>query len=139
MQVGPWRVLRGKGLGVYGFVYLVERVGQESAGPFALKVARYPRDPRFEREGELLSRVRHPHVPRLHDRGEWTSPNGESFPYVVMDAIDGVTLYAWAAHQPRSLRERLRALEQVARAYPSGPGRAGRPCGVERGGSPLDP
>ena len=116
MEVGPWRVLRGSGLGVYGFVYRVERVGQEAAGIFAMKVARYPRDPRFEREGELLARVRHPHVPRLHDRGEWTSPGGESFPYLVMDWIDGVTLYEWAARKPRSLRERLRALAQVARA-----------------------
>lgn len=116
MQVGPWRVLRGSGLGVYGFVYRVERVGQERAGTFALKMARYPKDPRFEREGELLSRVRHPHVPRLHDRGEWTSPEGESFPYLVMDWIEGVTLYAWAAQPSRSLRERLRALAQVARA-----------------------
>jgi serine/threonine protein kinase len=114
-QVGSWRVLRGSGLGVYGLVYRVERVGQESTGTFALKVARYPKDPRFEREAELLSRVRHPHVPRLHDRGEWTSPDGEAFPYLVMDWIDGVTLYEWAA-QPRSTRERLRALAQVARA-----------------------
>jgi hypothetical protein len=35
MQVGPWRVVRGSGLGVYGFVYRVERVGQERAGTFA--------------------------------------------------------------------------------------------------------
>jgi len=109
-------VLRGTGLGVYGLVYRVERVGQESAGTFAMKVARYPRDPRFEREGELLARVRHPHVPRLHDRGEWTSPDGESFPYLVMDWINGVTLYEWASQQPRSLRQRLQALAQVARA-----------------------
>ena len=116
MQVGPWRVLRGSGLGVYGFVYLVERVGQESAGTFAMKMARYPRDARFEREGELLHRVHHPHVPRLHDRGEWTSPDGESFPYLVMDWVEGVTLYEWAARPPRSLGERLRVLAEVARA-----------------------
>lgn len=115
-QVGPWRVVRGSGLGVYGCIYRVERVGQEHRGPFALKMARYPEDPRFEREAELLSRVRHPHVPRLQDRGEWTSPDGESFPYLVMEWIDGVTLYAWAARPRRSLRERLRALAQVARA-----------------------
>jgi eukaryotic-like serine/threonine-protein kinase len=116
MEVGPWRVLRGSGVGVYGFVYRVERIGQERAGTFAMKVARYPGDPRFEREGELLTRVRHPHVPRLHDRGEWTSPDGASFPYLVMDWIQGVTLYEWAARQPRSQGERLRVLAQVARA-----------------------
>lgn len=116
MQVGPWRVLLATGLGAYGFIYRVERAGQEHLGPFALKMARYPKDPRFEREAEMLSRVRHPHVPRLQDRGEWTAPDGDTFPFLVMDWIDGVTLYAWAFRQPRSLHARLRALAQVARA-----------------------
>lgn len=116
MEVGPWRVLRGCGLGVYGLVFLVERVGRERAGTFAMKVARYPKDPRFRREGELLARTRHPHVPRLHDRGEWSSPDGESFPFLVMDWVEGVTLYEWATRSPRALHEKLRALAQVARA-----------------------
>ena len=115
-QVGPWRVLESAGEGVYGFVYRVERVGHESAGPFALKMAKYPQDPRYEREGHLLSIVDHPHVPRLHDRGEWTVGGGLSLPFIVMEFIEGLPLYAWAEAQLRSHAQQLRLLAHVARA-----------------------
>ncbi|HEX8702910.1 MAG TPA: hypothetical protein VF815_29005 [Myxococcaceae bacterium] len=49
-QVGSWRVVGQKGSGSYGIVYRVERVGQEEAGPFSLKVVRHPLDRRFEWE-----------------------------------------------------------------------------------------
>lgn len=115
-EIGPWRVVRGGGEGVYGVVYRVERVGDSDRRPFAMKLARYPRDPRFEREAGLLSRIHHPLVPRLHDRGEWTTPDGEVFPYLVMDWVEGVPLYAWAARHPLSSRKSLRLLSQVASA-----------------------
>ncbi|HYI02802.1 serine/threonine-protein kinase [Hyalangium sp.] len=115
-EVGPWRVVEWGGGGVYGLVYRVERIGLESAGPFALKMARSPQDPRFEREGQLLSLVHHPHVPQFHDRGEWQVQGGVSFPFLVMEWIDGVPLYPWAQAQPRSRAHLLRLLAQVARA-----------------------
>ncbi len=68
-QVGSWRVVSQQGRGSYGIVYRVDRVGQEETGPFALKMARHPLDPRFEREWELLSRIRHAHVPRFEVQG----------------------------------------------------------------------
>src|SRR5687767_12240504 len=101
MEVCGWRVLGFCGGGVYGIAYRVERVGRESAGPCAMKLARNPDDPRFEHEGELLSRIHHPWVPRLHDRGEWRLPGGVSFPFLVMDYVEGVELYKWASLQPR--------------------------------------
>ncbi|ADO73133.1 serine/threonine protein kinase [Stigmatella aurantiaca] len=114
--VGSWRVLRLHGSGSYGAVYQVERSGPGVSGPFALKLARYPRDPRFEREGELLSRLHHPSVPRLHARGEWLHPSGSPFPFLVMDWVDGVPLYTWASQHPLSSHQGLRLLAQVARA-----------------------
>jgi serine/threonine protein kinase len=116
IEVGPWRVVEPVGGGVHGAVYRVERMGHEHAGPFALKMARAPQDPRFEREGHLLSIVRHPHVPQLRDRGEWTVPGGPSFPYLVMEFIDGMPLYAWAETQLRSRAQLLRLLAHAARA-----------------------
>jgi eukaryotic-like serine/threonine-protein kinase len=115
-QVGPWRVVHPSSRGGWGSVYRVERVGYPLAGPFALKLARWPQDERFEREVELLWRVRHPHVPRLQDRGWWTHPSGVSFPYVVMDWVEGLPLYEWAARRPASQRQKVEVLAQLAQA-----------------------
>jgi eukaryotic-like serine/threonine-protein kinase len=83
--IGAWRVMARSGQGAYGTVYRVEHVRQVPPSPFALKLAIHPEAPRFEREAELLSRIHHPHVPRLQDRGWWTPPGGPSFPYLVME------------------------------------------------------
>ncbi|MDC0710055.1 serine/threonine-protein kinase [Stigmatella sp. ncwal1] len=115
-QVGAWRVVGRGGHGSYGMVYRVEPVDDSAAGSFALKLALRPDDPRFERESELLSRVNHPHVPRLYGQGVWVSPGGASFPYVVMEWVPGVTLYDWAARSPFSSLQAFRLLAQVARA-----------------------
>ena len=115
-QVGSWRVVSQQGDGSYGVVYRVERVGQEDAGPFALKLAKHPLDPRFEREGELLSRIRHSQVPRFEARGWVTLPGGVPFPYVVMEWVEGTPLYEWGARGPHTSRQVLRVVAQVARA-----------------------
>ncbi|MBN1208812.1 MAG: serine/threonine protein kinase, partial [Myxococcaceae bacterium] len=123
--IGSWRVVSRCGEGSYGIVYQVEKVKQPEAGPFALKLAQYPMDPRFEREVELLWRGRHAHVPRLHDYGRWTHPDGVSFPYLVMDWIEGVPLYVWAARRRLSSRQVPRVLAQLARALEALHGESG--------------
>jgi serine/threonine protein kinase len=115
-EVGPWRVVDYCGQGSYGIVYQAERVGREWEGSFALKLALHPLSPRFEREGELLARLDHPHVPRLQDRGWWTVHGGVSFPYLVMDWVEGGTLYEWGYRHALTSRHALRLLAQVARA-----------------------
>ncbi len=114
--VGPWRLLAFVAQGSHGVVFRVEHSAHPDKGPFALKLARQPRDPRFAREVGMLSRIHHPNVPRLHDFGEWTSSDGTPFPFLVMDWVEGLSLYAWARLQRRSSREVLRVLAQVARA-----------------------
>jgi hypothetical protein len=104
------------GQGGYGTVYRACRAEAGDARSFALKLATVPRDPRFAREVELLSRIHHPQVPRLHDHGWWMDPSGLAFPYVVMDWVEGTPLYAWASRQPLTSRQVLRLLGQLARA-----------------------
>jgi hypothetical protein len=115
-RIGPWRVVGGGGRGAFGTVYRVERVEPEDPRPFALKLARFPKDPRFEREVELLRRIHHGQVPRLQAVGWWKHESEVLFPYFVMDWVEGKPLYEWAARRGVSSREVLRLVGQVARA-----------------------
>lgn len=110
-RAGEWRVLWRCGMGTSGAVYLVVRVGEEPAVPYALKLARRRGDARFEREARMLARVRHPNVPRLQGQGEWYG-----LPYVVMDWVEGAALYRWAQLCNPSLRQVTRLLAKVAEA-----------------------
>jgi serine/threonine protein kinase len=83
-RVGPWRLLERRGFGAYGAVYRALGVANVP-GPVALKLALHPEDGRFAREVELLSRLRHPNVPRLVDHGLWLQPGGLAFPYLAME------------------------------------------------------
>src|SRR5687768_5121694 len=113
-EIGDWRLLELRSVGAYGSVFRAEPLHLPGAGPFALKLAVHPLDARFMREAALLRRVPPPHAPRLYDFGLWGHPAGP-FPYLVMEWIDGVPLYAWAHGQVLSSRQLLRVLAPVAR------------------------
>ncbi len=115
-EVGSCRVVSRRGQGSYGVVYQAEPMGRQGAGPVALKVALHAGDERFEREVELLSRLRSPHVPRLLESGTWTAPEGARFPYLLMEWVDGVPLYEWATRHKLTSRQSIQVLLQVARA-----------------------
>ncbi len=115
-KVGAWRVYGIRGRGTYGTVYRAFPEGRSQASPVALKLAVYAADPRFEREVELLSRIRHPSVPRLLDAGRWRSPMGGTYPFVVMEWVEGEPLYTWAARRNPSSRQVLALLGQAAGA-----------------------
>jgi serine/threonine protein kinase len=115
-QVDGWTVLEHRSQGSYGGVYKAVRTGHEQDGPVALKVALYPWDPRFAREGEVLSRIHHPSVPRLLGRGVWRPVPGVEHPYLVMEWIEGTPLYAWARKHAPSDQQVLHLLVQLAQA-----------------------
>ena len=114
-RVGPWRVLDRRGRGAFGAVYRATGAAG-STGLVALKLALHPGDARFAREAELLSRLRHPSVPRLMSHGEWQDPDGTTYPYLAMEWVEGLSLYEWAReHRPTS-RQVLARLARLAGA-----------------------
>jgi len=113
---GTWRVEALHGQGAYGEVYRAVRVGQENAGPVALKMARYPWDARLVREAALLARLEHPGIPRLLDRGVLRhAVTGAEHPWLAMAWVEGTPLYAWAEREAPSSREVCRVLARLAR------------------------
>ncbi|WP_224368905.1 serine/threonine-protein kinase [Hyalangium versicolor] len=115
-RVQDWVLLGCHGHGGFGVVYRAVRIGHESEGPVALKMALVPWDPRFLREVGLLSLVRHPNVPRLLGHGFWRDPSDVFFPFVVMEWVEGTPLYEWARQHPPTPRRQLQVLAQLARA-----------------------
>jgi serine/threonine protein kinase len=69
----------------------------------------------MEREVELLSRLSHPSIPRLLDRGG-PPPRGDEYPFFVMEWVEGTPLYAWAEQYAPSNPQVCRVLAQLARA-----------------------
>ncbi|ADO71752.1 serine/threonine-protein kinase [Stigmatella aurantiaca] len=113
--LGSWQLDGRAGYGAYGVVYRAHKVGQTEAQPVALKLARYPNDPRFEREAGLLAQIQHARVPCLLGRGTWKGgPRGDTYPYVVMQWVEGLRLYDWAKEHAPSSRQTLRLLAEVA-------------------------
>nr|AXM42911.1 serine/threonine protein kinase [Pyxidicoccus fallax] len=113
-RVGPWRVMDRRGWGAYGAVYRAFHV-EEGSGPVALKLALHAGDERFAREVELLSRLRHPSIPRLVDHGHWRS-SGLPYPYLAMQWVEGISLYEWARVRRPGSRQVLHVLASLARA-----------------------
>jgi hypothetical protein len=114
--VGSWRVVGYAGRGTYGAVYRARRAGVSDAPLVALKVAVFPKDPRFLRERELLSRSHHPAIPRLLDWGWWSAGPEASYPYLVLEWVRGLPLYEWARMHPVTQRQVLQVVEQVGGA-----------------------
>jgi len=105
-----------QGEGASGAVYRAERVGFRRSEPGALKVSLLMWNWRMEREVELLSRLSHPSIPRLLDRGGPLRPSGNEYPFFVMEWVQGPTLYAWAEQHAPTEKQVCRVLAQLARA-----------------------
>ncbi len=105
-----------QGQGSYGAVYRAERVGERRSEPGALKVSLWMWNWRMAREVELLSRLSHPSIPRLLDRGGALLPSVNEYPFFVMEWVKGIGLYAWAEKHEPSGKQLCRVLAQLARA-----------------------
>lgn len=114
--VGPWLLQEHVGSGSFGIVYRAQRVELPDSPPVAVKMARRPNDPRFEREAEILRRCVHPSIPRFVELGFWPGPEQLRYPYITMECVQGLTLYRWLQAQPRTHREVFQILAQLADA-----------------------
>jgi serine/threonine-protein kinase len=127
MHIGQYRIVEPLGRGGMGLVYRVEHEVLKRG--FAMKVldsAVLRRDPlssrRFVREARAAARVRHPGIVGVSDFG--TLPDGR--PYLVMDLIDGRTVYQVRADEGTLPPDRaLRLTRQIADALAAAHG-----CGV---------
>jgi serine/threonine protein kinase len=114
--VGPWRIEGYAGRGSYGLVFRARRAGAPHSPPVALKMAAFAYDLRFLREGDVLSRFRHPSIPLLLHRDWWIAGPHAAHPYLVLEWIRGRPMYQWARVHTPSARQVLHALGQVAGA-----------------------
>ncbi len=105
-----------QGQGAYGAVYRAERVGFRRSEPGALKVSLWLWNARMKREVELLSRLNHPSIPRLLDRGGALVPAANEYPFFVMEWVQGPALYVWAEQHAPSGEQLCQVLAQLARA-----------------------
>ncbi|RKH02778.1 serine/threonine protein kinase [Corallococcus carmarthensis] len=114
-QVGRWEVMARLGAGGYGTTYSVRRVGRSRGRLYALKLSRRPGERWFAREAELLTRVRHRSVVRLISHGVWRLGPVEH-PYLVMEYVEGESLYVWALARNPTARQMTNVLVQVLEA-----------------------
>ena len=120
--VGAYRLLSPIGQGGMGSVWLAERCDGRFEGRVAIKllnIALMGRsgEERFQREGNFLARLTHPHIARLIDAG--VSPAGQ--PYLVLEHVNGQAIDRYCDEHALSIEARIRllldVLEAVAHAH----------------------
>lgn len=112
-----YTLMKVLGNGTAGAVFLVML---ENCEYRAIKILRrcntqhmYERlESRFMREAQILSSLNHPHIVKIHEFGIHKETQ---LPYMVMDYIDGGTMYDFMKKNP-GLDTKLRVLSEVADA-----------------------
>jgi serine/threonine protein kinase len=113
--IGPYRVERLIGRGGMGEVYRAERADGQFAQLVALKLIRHEaveHAQRFQTERQILARLEHPGIARLHDGG--IAPDGR--PYMAMEFITGSPITDWCSSHALDLEARLGLFVQVCEA-----------------------
>jgi len=117
-RIGRYRVLARLGSGGMGVVYEAEQ--DQPRRRVALKVLRADLvSPemlrRFELEAEVLGRLDHPGIARIHEAGTADLGLGPQ-PYFAMELVEGEPLIEHAAQRNLGLRERLDLVARVCDA-----------------------
>jgi serine/threonine-protein kinase len=123
-QVGAYTLREQIGQGGMGGVWLAERTDGRYQGVAAVKLLNaslmgHEAEARFQREGSILARLRHPHIAQLIDAG--VSASGQ--PYLVLEHVDGEHLDAHCDRKQLDVEARvglfLDVLAAVSHAHAS--------------------
>jgi serine/threonine protein kinase len=114
-HVGPYTIVREVGRGGMGVVY--EAYDERLKRPAAVKMmlaAAYARPEcrqRFHQEAEAAARLQHPHIVPVYEVGEH-----DGKPFFALEFVEGLTLQAYAQHNPCPPREAAELVRQLATA-----------------------
>ncbi len=117
-HIGPYRLIEPIGAGGMGVVYLAEQ--DQPRRQVALKLIRPGLATptllrRFEREAELLGRLRHPGIAQVHSAGVHQTPTG-ALPYIAMELVHGVPADVFARDHRLDVRARLALFADICDA-----------------------
>ena len=116
-RIGDYRILGTLGRGGMGVVYEAEQ--ERPRRRVALKVLRsWPGEKgrlRFQLEADLLARLQHPGIARIHEAGTATV-GGMTVPFFVMELVSGTPIDRYAKEHDLGVRDRLKLLGQLADA-----------------------
>ena len=120
-SIGDYRVIRKVGEGGMGIVFAAQR-GEEDV--VAIKVMRHAltggeQSKRFHREGEVLSKLRHPGIATYLASGEATVSLGvvsRRLPYLAMEYVPGKPLLRFAQKAKLDDRGKLELIARVCDA-----------------------
>lgn len=116
-RIGAYRIVARIGRGGMGSVYRGEREAGDFTHEAAIKIIKpgllsETLVERFERERQMLARLRHPNIAQLHDGGATDSGS----PYIIMEFVDGLPLLQWIEEHQASLDERRRLFGDICAA-----------------------
>lgn len=114
-RLGPYALESKIGEGGQGVVYRARRA--DSSTPLAVKLlageCTRARQQRFEREGRLAARLRHPNTVTVYDHGR----TSDGVSYYAMELLDGLTLEELVSrHGPLPAGRAIHVLRQLAAA-----------------------
>jgi len=114
-RLGAWRITGRIGRGGMGEVYQAERADGGFQQRVAIKVLQLEASAqleRFQAERQILARLEHPGIARLHDGGI----TADGRPYMVMEFVEGRPITAFCAEHGATLEQRLALFAQVCEA-----------------------
>ncbi len=116
-RIGPYQTLREIGRGGMGVVWLATRADDAYQKQVAIKLV-WPGPEsgevlrRFRQERQILANLEHPNIARMLDGGA----TEESWPYVVLEYIEGQSITAYCAAHQLGINERLQLFRTVCAA-----------------------
>lgn len=118
-KVGHYHIVRQIGEGGMGIVYEAEQ--ERPRRRVALKLVRIgfgseSMQRRFQREAEVLGRLRHVGIAHIYESGIHIAPSGAKVPFLAMELIRGVSLTDYARGQKLGVHDRLALFARVCDA-----------------------